>query len=342
MSISERTSVATAITLPGGIVVRAGGEFDQPAAGRPDWGVYADPCWEGWPGILLDWPDFGLPPDDATSIAVIREAFLRARSGQDVLVGCLGGTGRTGTILACLAILAGVPSDLAVPWVRDRYRCQAVDTQAQADWVVSQFSQADLVGAEAERSRRRFIKDATNRIRETTELALHDPELSPVLAWAVPGVLAVTQRPLRVHRQFGGRGYEYPSEARPAIEEWISLLLDQRIQSVVVLTSNKELAHYDAPTAVDGGLLALYEHRGLRVVHRPADDPAHDVTARGTFDAAVDGIALEVAEALLQVPLPAVIHCSAAIDRSPPVAARVAFLAEVGRLSFSGGTARAY
>lgn len=72
----------------------------------------------------------------------------------------------------------------------------------------------------------------------------------------------------------------------------------------------------------------------MRVVHLPADDPAHDVTARDAFDAAVDGIAIEVAEALRQVPLPAVIHWSAAIDRSPPVAARVAFLAEVGALFY--------
>jgi hypothetical protein len=108
----------------------------------------------------------------------------------------------------------------------------------------------------------------------------------------------------------------------------------QGVRSVVVLTSNKELAHYNAPTAPDGGLLAVYARHGLGVAHFPADDPAHDVTARDAFDAAVDDIADKVANALSQVSLPAVIHCSAAIDRSPPVAARIAFLAEVGALPY--------
>ncbi len=170
--------------------------------------------------------------------------------------------------------------------------------------------------------------------------ALHQPERSPVLAWAVPGVLAVTQRPLRAHPLFGGSGHGYPGEARPAIDEWITRLANQCIRSVVVLTSNKELAHYDEPTASNGGLLALYGGRGLIVVHLAADDPAHDVTSRDAFEAAVDGIAVEVAEALRHVPLPAVIHCSAAIDRSPPVAVRVACLAEVGALFYPRLAAR--
>lgn len=321
------------LALPGGILVRAGGELDQSVAGQPDWGVYADACWEGWPGTVLDWPDFGSPADEATSVAAIGEAFARARDGQDVLVGCSGGTGRTGTILACLAILAGVPAHLAVQWVRDRYRRRAVETQTQVDWVVDHFAKADLARKEAERSRVRLVKAAMAPIRNAMREALDEPERSPMLAWAVPGVLAVTQRPLRTHPIFGGSGRSYPAEARPAIEEWISRLVKQGIRSVVVLTSNKELAHYDAPTAPDGGLLALYVSHGLRVVHLPADDPAHDVTARDAFDAAVDDIADKVAEALRQVPLPAVIHCSAAMDRSPPVAARVAILAEVGGLA---------
>jgi hypothetical protein len=222
-----------------------------------------------------------------------------------------------------------------VAWVRDRYRDRAVETQAQVGWVVDYFARGDLARKEVASSRARLVKAAIDPIRQTMRETLHEPERSPVLAWAVPGILAVTQRPLRVHPLFGGGGHSYPAEARPAIEEWITRLAKHGIRSVVVLTSNKELAHYDAPTASDGGLLALYRGRGLDVVHLPADDPAHDVTARDAFEAAVDGIAVEVAEALRHVPLPAVIHCSAAIDRSPPVAARVACLAEVGALSYT-------
>src|SRR4051794_18331496 len=60
-----------------------------------------------WPAEIIDWPDFGLPPDGAQAAAQIREAFARARVGQIVEVGCLGGLGRTGTVLACMAVLAG-------------------------------------------------------------------------------------------------------------------------------------------------------------------------------------------------------------------------------------------
>jgi protein-tyrosine phosphatase len=327
--------VITTVTLPGGIVVRAGSRLEQPLAGQPDWGVYADPCWDAWPGIVLDWPDFGLPADEEESIKALIEAFARARGGQDVLVGCSGGTGRTGTILSCLAILSGVPAHLAVPWVRDRYRHRAVETQAQVGWVIDRFGQADHVRKEVARSRARLVKAAIDPIRQAMREALRQPERSPVLAWAVPGVLAVTQRPLRAHPIFGGSGHSYAAESLPVIEEWITRLGNHGIRSVVVLTSNKELAHYDEPAASEGGLLALYRARGLDVVHLPADDPAHDMTAQEAFEAAVDGIAAEVAEALRHVPLPAVIHCSAAIDRSPPVAARIAYLADVGALFYA-------
>lgn len=38
-------------------------------------------------------------------------------------------------MLACMAVLAGVPAAQAVEWVRDAYARRAVERQAQADWV---------------------------------------------------------------------------------------------------------------------------------------------------------------------------------------------------------------
>ncbi|TYP87636.1 hypothetical protein BD833_106227 [Blastococcus xanthinilyticus] len=46
-------------------------------------------------------------------------------------VACPGGTGRTGTALACLAVLDGVPGDEAVAFVRRHYRRRAVETRGQ-------------------------------------------------------------------------------------------------------------------------------------------------------------------------------------------------------------------
>jgi hypothetical protein len=129
---------------------------------------------------------------------------------------------------------------------------------------------------------------------------------------------------------YGGSRRDYPPEARPDIDAWIEDIVRQGIRSVIVLTSNKELEHYATAAAGDGGLLALYRSAGLKVEHLPADDPRHDLTARAAFAAAVDALSIEVAQRLTTLQVPALLHCSAAIDRSPPVAARVAFLALVG------------
>jgi hypothetical protein len=46
-----------------------------------------------------------------------------------------GGTGRTGTVIACMAILAGHPAADAVAWTRRHYRPRAVETPSQRRWI---------------------------------------------------------------------------------------------------------------------------------------------------------------------------------------------------------------
>jgi protein-tyrosine phosphatase len=77
----------------------------------------------------------GLPADSDQAADQITAAFARARRGDAVEVGCLGGLGRTGTVLACMAVLAGVPPASAVDWVRREYNPAAVETSAQEQWV---------------------------------------------------------------------------------------------------------------------------------------------------------------------------------------------------------------
>jgi protein-tyrosine phosphatase len=88
-----------------------------------------------WPAELIDWQDFGLPRDPEAAAAQIGNAFARAESGESVQVGCAGGLGRTGTVLACMATLAGVPAEEAVTWVRQNYDVRAVETPEQEAWV---------------------------------------------------------------------------------------------------------------------------------------------------------------------------------------------------------------
>ena len=324
--------MAVDVTLPGPILVRAAGSSGQESLSRPDWGVYADSCWEGWPGTVLDWPDFGVPRDDEHALSAILEALGRARSGQNILVGCRGGIGRTGTILASLAVATGVPPRRARDWVGARYHSDAMETQEQHDWVKSRVAGDLRIQELAGSSRRARIDAVRKRLRAEMSAALRAGGPLPRLGWAVPGVLAITQRPLRAHPAYGGSRRDYPAETRQEIDAWIADLVEQGIRSVIVLTSSQELAHYDGPAGGDGGLLSLYRQAGLQIEHFPADDPAHDLTARAEFDAAVDELSIEVADAVRSLASPAVLHCSAAIDRSPPVAARVAFLAEVDEL----------
>ena len=126
------------VIFPDGTRVRASplADRDEHSAGR-DFGLYMDPRWNRtWPAEIIDWPDFGLPPDGARAASQIRAAFSRAKDGQLVEVGCLGGLGRTGTVLACMAVLAGVETPDAVSWVRENYHSSAVETPEQDSWVV--------------------------------------------------------------------------------------------------------------------------------------------------------------------------------------------------------------
>jgi protein-tyrosine phosphatase len=50
---------------------------------------------------------------------------------ERVEVACSGGLGRTGTALACLAVLDGVPAGDAVAFVRGQYHPRAVETPWQ-------------------------------------------------------------------------------------------------------------------------------------------------------------------------------------------------------------------
>ena len=110
--------------------------LSERGAAECDFGLYMDKRWAPeWPAELIEWQDFGLPRDDAAARAQIRGAFARARAGERVEVGCLGGLGRTGTVLACMATLAGVPADEAVAWVRANYDVRAVETPEQEEWV---------------------------------------------------------------------------------------------------------------------------------------------------------------------------------------------------------------
>lgn len=118
----------------GSIVVGVTFVDDDPYARDtpPEFGVYLDRRWSPpWPHRHIDWPDFGVPTDAGDLRSALVDLAARARQGERVEIGCWGGHGRTGTALACLAVLAGVPSADAVGWVRDAYCRGAIETPEQ-------------------------------------------------------------------------------------------------------------------------------------------------------------------------------------------------------------------
>jgi len=125
------------VRFPDGTCVQAVGIDDRdPDNPDRDFGLYFDPLWRPtWPAEVVDWGGFGVPVDPARAAVQICDAFARAKRGERVEIGCLGGLGRTGTALACMAILAGVAPQDAVAWVRAHYHPLAVDTATQEEWV---------------------------------------------------------------------------------------------------------------------------------------------------------------------------------------------------------------
>ena len=129
---------AGVLHLPSGRLVRGRGLRKPPPPGpAPTFAVYLlgrTPPAVDWESRWLRWPDFRLPTDRALARDLLREAWERAAT-ERVEIACGGGRGRTGTALACLAVLDGIPADRAVAYVRRHYDPHAVETPWQKRYV---------------------------------------------------------------------------------------------------------------------------------------------------------------------------------------------------------------
>lgn len=102
----------------------------------PDFGLYADSIWKPISrNEFINWPDFGVPSHPSVAAMQIVDAFIKACQGERVEIGCIGAHGRTGTILACMGILAGYTTDEAIKHVRTSYCSHAIETVGQEEWI---------------------------------------------------------------------------------------------------------------------------------------------------------------------------------------------------------------
>lgn len=119
---------------------------------EPTLGIYLDDTWTDsailvTPGLevplsapsiphaLIDWPDYNLPNvNDEGMVAMLRWVLDKAET-EAVEIGCVGGHGRTGTMLACLLTVQGVLPATAVLRVREQYCAKAVESVKQVVFV---------------------------------------------------------------------------------------------------------------------------------------------------------------------------------------------------------------
>lgn len=126
------------LALPSGRLIRGRGlRRPDPGGPNPEFGLYvlgSAPHGVPWEFRWVDWPDFRLPASPADAREGLAEAWRRS-AAQRVEVACMGGRGRTGTALACIAVLDGVPAAEAVEYVRRLYDHRAVETARQRRFV---------------------------------------------------------------------------------------------------------------------------------------------------------------------------------------------------------------
>ncbi|MBO0870022.1 MAG: protein phosphatase [Micromonosporaceae bacterium] len=129
---------AGVVQLPSGRLVRGRGLRHPPPEGPPPtYGIYLlnkPPPAVPWPSRWLRWPDFWLPTNPAEAHLLLNAAWEMCAT-QRVEIACGGGRGRTGTALACLAVIDGVFAYEAVDFIREHYDRRAVETPWQKRYI---------------------------------------------------------------------------------------------------------------------------------------------------------------------------------------------------------------
>jgi hypothetical protein len=105
-------------------------------------------------GVWLPIPDFSIPESREDVEYALKEVLHQCMLERRVWIGCAGGLGRTGLVLALLAKVAGYSHP--VRHVRDSYHPHAVETDQQMDYV-AEFEVGPIRRWMLKRSFRRLI-----------------------------------------------------------------------------------------------------------------------------------------------------------------------------------------
>jgi hypothetical protein len=191
-------TMAGVLRLPSGRLIRAGGlRRPLPAGPQPTFAALYllghQPPRVPWEARWLRWPDFRLPSDRVAAADALREAWARAET-ERVEIACAGGHGRTGTALACLAVLDTTRHTL---W---RHLSNAASSPASASALASSPS---APGASRQPARRQA---QAGRFSRTSKMVPRPPELN-IRGHTIPDKLQIGAR-LRAPASLRPRGAE--------------------------------------------------------------------------------------------------------------------------------------
>jgi len=89
--------------------------------------------------IAISWDDYRVPDltreEWVVMVEELREVKKGGKLGEEVLVCCVGGHGRTGTCLSILAYLMGATTEDPVKFVREVYCKKAVESNEQLNYI---------------------------------------------------------------------------------------------------------------------------------------------------------------------------------------------------------------
>ncbi len=97
--------------------------------------------------IHLHVHDFQVPENDQQMRFALLIAVQALTEGNDVVVNCMGGVGRTGLFMAVIVGLLKPNVGDPIAFVRENYNEHAVETAAQRDWVSSFVRRNQTFGA---------------------------------------------------------------------------------------------------------------------------------------------------------------------------------------------------
>ena len=85
--------------------------------------------------VVLDWPDFNVPSEALPMVDIVQWMLQQMEQGKRLETACMGGHGRTGTMLALLLVAQGMPPGSAIARVR-KYHCKkGIENEKQGRYV---------------------------------------------------------------------------------------------------------------------------------------------------------------------------------------------------------------